>query len=99
MSLSILLGLFGLAMIAGGLAASVGAVRRWRRETRGALAHTLATGRVVSRYMASGSSTYSEGPRYTIDFTTPDGRMTRFETDSVGLSPRDVGDAVPVLYN
>jgi Protein of unknown function (DUF3592) len=99
LSLPILLGFFGLAMLAGGLAASFGAVRRWRRETRGALAHTLATGRIVSRYIPPGGSTYSEGPRYTIDFTTPDGRVTRFDTDSVGLAPRNVGDTVPVLYN
>ena len=99
MSLPILLGLFGLAMLAGGLAASFGAVRRWRRETRGALVHTLATGRIVSRYIPPGSSTYSEGPRYTIDFTTPDGRVARFDTDSVGFAPRSVGDSVPVLYN
>jgi hypothetical protein len=99
MSLPILLGFFGLAVLAGGLAASFGAVRRWRRETRGAAAHTLATGRVVYRYIPPGSSTYNDGPRYSIDFTTPDGRVTRFDTDSVGFAPRNVGDSVPVLYN
>jgi len=98
-SLPILLGLVGLAMLAGGLAASFGAVRRWRRETRGVLAHVPATGRIVSRDIPPGSSTYSEGPRYTINFTTPDGRLTRFDTDSVGFAPRSVGDSVPVLYN
>jgi hypothetical protein len=97
--LPILLGLVGLAMLAGGLAASFGAVRRWRREARGVLAHAPATGRIVSRDIPPGSSTYTEGPRYTIDFTTPDGRIARFDTDSVGFAPRDVGDSVPVLYN
>lgn len=86
-------------MLAGGLAASFGAVRRWRRETHGVLAHAPATGRIVSRYIPQGSSTYSEGPRYTIDFTTPDGRITRFDTDAVGFAQRTVGDSVPVLYN
>jgi len=98
-SLPILLGLVGLAMLAGGLAASFGAVRRWRRETRGVHAHAPATGRIVSRDIPPGSSTYSEGPRYTINFTTPDGRVMRFDTDSVGFTPRSVGDSVPVLYN
>ena len=99
MSLPILLGLVGLAMLAGGLAASFGAVRRWRREARGVLAHAPAMGRIVSRDIPAGSSTYSEGPRYTINFTTPDGRVARFDTDSVGFAPRNVGDSVPVLYN
>jgi hypothetical protein len=86
-------------MLAGGLAASFGAVRRWRREARGVLAHAPAMGRIVSRYIPPASSTYGEGPRYAIDFTTPDGRVTRFDTDSVGFVPRNIGDTVPVLYN
>ena len=57
-------------MLAGGLAASFGAVRLWRRETRGILAHLPATGRIVSRDIPAGGSTCSEGPRYTIAFTS-----------------------------
>lgn len=95
----LLLGWFGLASLAGGLAASVGAVRRWRREKRGAIGHALATGRVVKRYVPLGSSGRPDPPSYTIDFKTADGRATSFSTDSVGFRSKDVGDTVPVLYN
>ena len=43
-SIPILIGVVGLVVLAGGLAASFGAVRRWRREKHGALVHTLASG-------------------------------------------------------
>ena len=95
----ILLGVVGLAVLAGGLAASFGAVRRWRRERHGARRHTLAAGRVADRYIPAGSSDHPDPPRYTVDFTTAAGQVVRFNTDSVGFAPRNVGDAVPVLYN
>lgn len=98
-SIPILIGVVGLVVLAGGLAASFGAVRRWRRERHGALVHTLATGRVIDRYLPAGSSNDPDPPRYTVDFITAAGRTVRFNTDSVGFAPRNVGDSVPVLYN
>ena len=97
-AIPILIGVVGLVVLAGGLAASFGAVRRWRREKHGALVHTLASGRVVDRHIPAGSSNHPD-PRYTVDFVTAAGRAVRFNTDSVGFAPRNVGDAVPVLYN
>ena len=95
----ILLAVAGLVGLGGGLTAIVAAVLRWRRGRRAALAHTAATGRIADRYLPSGSARHSDGPQYTIDFTTADGRVVRFTTDSVGLSPRKVGDDVDVLYD
>jgi hypothetical protein len=98
-AIPILIGVVGLVVLAGGLATSFGAVRRWRREKHGALVHTLASGRLVDRYIPAGSSNHPDPPRYTVDFVTAAGRIVRFNTDSVGFAPRNVGDAVPVLYN
>jgi len=53
----------------------------------------------VERYLPKGSSTYTTGPRYTIDFSTPEGRPVRFITDSVGWKPKNVGSDVDVLYD
>lgn len=96
---ALLLSVVGLVTLAGGLAACVGAVRRRRREKHAALTYTGATGRVVKRYVPPGSSTYSTGPRYTIEFSTPEGNRVRFITDSVGWQPGYVGDTVDVLYD
>ena len=53
----------------------------------------------MDEYIPAGSSNHPDPPRYTIDFVTAAGRVVRFNTDSVGFAPRNVGDAVPVLYN
>lgn len=98
-AIPILIGVVGLVVLAGGLAASFGAVRRWRREKHGALVHTLASGRVVDRDISAGSSNHPDPPRYTVDFVTAAGRVVRFNTDSIGFAPPNVGDSVPVLYN
>lgn len=95
----LLLGTAGLMGVAGGVTAVVAAVRRRRRELRAAVAHRAATGRIVDRFLPSGSAVRADGPQYTIDFTTADGQVVRFVTDSVGLTPRSVGDGVDVLYN
>ncbi|MCC6163100.1 MAG: DUF3592 domain-containing protein [Acidobacteria bacterium] len=99
MPVALLAGVVGLVTLAGGLAACVAAVRRRRCERRAALTHTGVTGRVVERYVPPGSSTYANGPRYTIEFAGPEGNPLRFTTDSVGWQPKHVGDTVDVLYD
>ena len=96
---ALLIGVVGLVTLAGGLAACVAAVRRGRREKHAALTHTSATGRVVERYVPPHGSTYSKGPRYTIEFSGPEGKPVRFITDSVGWQPKNVGNDVDVLYD
>jgi hypothetical protein len=95
----ILLGVVGLLVFAGGMTGIVVAVQRWRRERRAAVSHRSAIGRIVDRYLPRGSEPHPEGPRYTIDFTAGDGRVVRFIADSVGVTPKKVGDDVEVLYN
>jgi hypothetical protein len=95
----ILLAVAGLGSLAGGIAALVGAVRRRRRGQRAALTFTPATGRVVKRYLPTGSAPGNPSPSYTIDFTAADRQAVRFVTDSVGWKPKEIGDTVDVLYN
>ena len=93
-----LLGIVGLLTLAGGTVAITGAVPRWRRERSTTPGRMAATGRIVGCYLPPGSVVHAEGPRYTIEFTTSDGRVMRFVTDSIGLVPRPVGSTVDVLY-
>src|SRR5262245_43125139 len=99
MPMHILLPLVGLVVLAGGIAALVGAVIRWRREKRAARTYVSVQGRIIKRYIPPGSSTRNDGVSYTIDFATGDGKTARFETDSVGVTPRNVGDVVEVLHD
>lgn len=95
----VLLGIVGVLALAGGIVSIVGAVLRWRREKRGAEAHASATGRIAARFLPKGGEIRPSPPRYTIDFTTADGRAVRFETDSVGWTPKEVKGEVTVLYD
>ena len=95
----ILLAVAGLGSLTGGIAALVGAVRRRRRGQRAAQTFTPATGRVVDRYLPTGSAPGNPSPSYTIDFTAADRQAVRFVTDSVGWKPKQIGDTVDVLYN
>ena len=99
MSVPLLLGVTGLIVLTGGITSLVEAVRRFRRERRGAVGYSAATGRVIERYLPQASSQQVSSPSYTIDFTAADGNVVRFITDSVGWGPRPVGASVQVLYN